>query len=640
MGMLRRILDVFSASSSGTSTLTGNAGWLAGLDYHGWATSSGEPVTADTAMTLPVYFRCAVNLSEDIAKLPLLLYRRLDRGKDRAPEHPVYRLIHDSPSPIMSAFSFRETMQFYAATWGNGLAEIERDGAGRPLALWLIHPSRVEMRRDTNRAWYYAVRVSDIDGGSTNVVRLELDDVFHLHGLGLNALWGVSIFRLAAESLGLGLAAQRFGAAFFGNGAAAAGILSHPQTLKPDARKHLRESWEKMHSGAGNVGRTAILEEGVKYEKIMIPPEEAQYLQTRQFQIEEIARWFRMPPQKVGHLERAQGWSTLEAMNRDYSTDTLLPWTTRWEQEIQRKLLNDLEREQYFAEHLFLGLLRADSKERGEFYTKQLANGAMSPNDIREAENMNPLPDGDIYLVPMNMQSLSQAARPAPASQPPPPPVTEGQASGQTAAARVQGLAPVIQDVAGRCARRAARACADARKRPDFTAWLSGFKQDHRRYILEAFGSLFQSFGVELSAAGAGISRHLESLDKVGGESAAAAALGRAMTDALISDLAVRVPAAEAPSAAAADIAALRAEIVEFSERQPSVNVNFGPQTRRAVTRTIERDERNFITRIRETEDDTISVDAAAKIEPQPKVETRIERDGRKRIVKVVEVEK
>ena len=444
------ILDYLFASGLENPALNDPNTWL--VDWFGGRkTVSGERVTSETAMTLSVYYACLRNVAEDMGKLPLILYKRLDpRGKDRATSHPLYRLLHDEPNSEMCSVTFVETLQHHAAAWGNGYAEIERDGANRPISLWPIHPSRVMVKRNSSRL-YYEVRVDDLNAPA-RVVAMDAENIFHLRGLGPSGVEGYSVLRLAAETIGLTIAAQKFGAAFFANGANPGGLLTHPSKLSPEAAKRLRESWEAKHAGASNTHRVAVLEEGMKWEKMGVPPEEAQFLQTRQFQVEDVCRWFRMPPSKVGHLERAQGWSTLETMNRDYVTDTLMPWAARWRQEIARKLLAEKERDVYFAEFLFLALLQADAKDRAEFYTKMLGNGSMSPNDIREAENMNPIDGGDIYLVPNSYQTVDNAgAKPEPPAEPQPPtPPHPEPAKDDSAAEAVARMRVLFEDAAQR----------------------------------------------------------------------------------------------------------------------------------------------------------------------------------------------
>jgi len=385
---------------------------LQSMGYIGRSTA-GETVSPESATQLAVYMACLRNLSEDIAKLPLPVYKRLEpRGKQRAYEHPLYRVLHDAPNSEMTSFSFRETMQANALSWGNAYAEIERNAMGQAVALWPIHPSRVTCCRE-NGAVYYRVH-----GDRNNpTVDIPAADMFHLHGLGGDALQGYSVLRAASEAIGLGIATQKFSAAFFGNGAHHGVALIHPAKLTPEAQKNLRESWERAHRGAGQSHGTAVLHQGIKVEKLTLAPEEAQMLESRQYSNEEICRYFRMPPHKVQHLEHAN-FSAIEHQSIEYVTDTLMPWCVRWEAEIRRKLFGEQD-DQYFAEHLLAGLLRGDSAARATFYRELYNIASLSPNDIREMENLNPIPGdaGNKYYIQANMTTLEKlAAAPPPAT--------------------------------------------------------------------------------------------------------------------------------------------------------------------------------------------------------------------------------
>lgn len=369
----------------------------------GATTTAGETVTPDGALQLSAYFRCIANLSEDVGKLPMILYEVLDRGKRRATKHPLYRLLHTTPNRTQTAINFREMLIAAAAGWGDGYAEIERDRTGEPIALWPVHPSRVDIVGDSRNRVY---RVRNDDG---KYVAVTADDMIHIEGQGKRAI------QIKAESLGVSLAAQKFAAAYYGNGMGISMAIIHPGKLSPEAHARMRESWSAMHQGAGRAHKPFIGEENLRVEKISIPANEAQFLETRVFQIEEICRWFRMPPHKIQHLQRAAGWSTLESANTDYLTDTLLPWFVRVEQEFERKLLRPDEQGQYDIEFLYEGLLRGDSAARASFYTAMFNLGAMSSNDIRERENLNPREGGDTYLTPGNLMTDAQREK---ASQP------------------------------------------------------------------------------------------------------------------------------------------------------------------------------------------------------------------------------
>jgi len=369
--------------------------------YHSLA---GVNVTPKKALSLSVYYACIRNISEDIAKVPFLTYERQPNGdKSRAFDNPVYDILQGSANPDQDSMSVRELLTQWAVGWGNGLAEIQWSQSGQPAALWPIHPSRVRPQRDKSGLLVY-----EISNDNQQPTYIYPENMLHIKGLGGDGYWGYSVLKFAAESIGLGIAAQQFGSAFFGNGASVSGTLEHPGKLSDEAYKHLRESWSEKHAGVHNAHKPAILEEGMKWNTISVPPNEAQFLETRQFNVEDVCRWFRMPLHKVQHHIRAQGWSTLDAQNTDYVTDCLMTWMTRWESEVARKLFPGDRR--HFSEHLIAGLLRGDMKSRAAFYRVMWGIGTMSINEIRRAENQNSVDGGDQYFVPMNMTTLDRAA--------------------------------------------------------------------------------------------------------------------------------------------------------------------------------------------------------------------------------------
>jgi HK97 family phage portal protein len=392
--------------------------------------TAGVSVSQETALTYAAVWQAVTLISGQVASLPLILYKRLDGGgKERFTGHPLYRLLHDEPNPEMSSFIFRETLQAHVLTWGNAYAEIQRNAGNAPVALWPIPPDRVTPDRDprTNALLY---RVFNPKSGRE--VTIPAADMLHIPGLGFDGAVGYSVIQKARESIGLGIAAERFGAAFFGNGSTFGGILTHPKALQPDARKRIRESVEQQHAGPARAHKFMLLEEGLSYTKIGVPPQDAQFLQTRQFQVEEIARWFNLPPHKLKHLERSTN-NNIEHQNLEYYIDCLRTWLVRWEQEIRRKLIAPAERKIQFAEFLVDALLRGDTASRYAAYAVGRQWGWLSPDDVRERENMNPLPGGagEIYLVPSNMMDASRvkdlpvpgtAPAPAPAAEPAPEP--------------------------------------------------------------------------------------------------------------------------------------------------------------------------------------------------------------------------
>lgn len=370
-----------------------------------WAsppTSTGVAVTEQTALNYSAVWAAVSLISSQVASLPLILYKRLPNGgKDRMARHPLHWLLHDEPNSEMTSFVFRETLTAHVLSWGNGYAEIERDGAGRPIGLWPLTPDRVTPVRD-KRTLALKYHVTDPNGGQAAL--LDPQDMLHIPGLGFDGTVGYDVISKARESIGVGMATERFGGAFFGNGATFGGVLEHPGKLSPAAQKLLTDQIEAKHGGLSKAHRFIILQEAMKYTQLGVPPEAAQFLESRKFQVIEVCRWFNIPPHKLRDLERAT-FSNIEQQAIEFVTDTLRPWLIKWEQEIQRKLIPRLEQGIQFAEHLVDGLLRGDIASRYAAYAVGRQWGWLSPDDVRERENMNPLPDkqGEMYLVPTNM---------------------------------------------------------------------------------------------------------------------------------------------------------------------------------------------------------------------------------------------
>ena len=375
-------------------------------------TTSGKTVTERSAMQMTAVYSCVRILSEAVAGLPLHLYKYTDSGgKAMALDHPLYHLLHDEPNPEMSSFVFRETLMTHLLLWGNAYAQIIRNGKNEIVALYPLMPNKMSVDRDeTGRLYYTYYRGSDEaikDKGSS--VTLQPSDVLHIPGLGFDGLVGYSPIAMAKNAIGMAIACEEYGAKFFANGAAPGGVLEHPGTIKDPQR--VRESWQSTFGGSGNANKIAVLEEGMKYTPIGISPEQAQFLETRKFQINEIARIFRVPPHMVGDLEKSS-FSNIEQQSLEFVKYTLDPWVIRWEQSIQRSLLSRDEKAVYFVKFNLEGLLRGDYQSRMNGYAIGRQNGWMSANDIRELENLDRIPaedGGDLYLINGNMLPLKNA---------------------------------------------------------------------------------------------------------------------------------------------------------------------------------------------------------------------------------------
>lgn len=374
--------------------------------------SSGKVVTERSAMQMTAVYACVRILSEAIAGLPLHMYRyKDDGGKEKALDHPLYLLLHDEPNPEMSSFVFRETLMTHLLLWGNAYAQIIRNGKGEVVALYPLMPNKMTASRDETGQLYYTYQKSqeELPKDNTYTVTLHPSDVLHIPGLGFDGLVGYSPIAMAKNAIGLAIATEEYGSKFFANGAAPSGVLEHPGTIKDPQR--VRESWMSQFGGPANSNKIAVLEEGLKYTPISISPEQAQFLETRKFQINEIARIFRVPPHMVGDLEKSS-FSNIEQQSLEFVKYTLDPWVVRWEQSIQRTLLTPEEKKTYFVKFNVEGLLRGDYQSRMSGYATARQNGWMSANDIRELENLDRIPaedGGDLYLVNGNMLPLNKA---------------------------------------------------------------------------------------------------------------------------------------------------------------------------------------------------------------------------------------
>ena len=374
--------------------------------------TSGKIVTERSAMQMTAVYSCVRILAEAIAGLPLHLYTyKEDGGKEKAIGHPLYLLLHDEPNPEMSSFVFRETLMTHLLLWGNAYAQIIRNGKGEVVALYPLMPNRMTVDRDSSGQLFYSYQMNNSDAPTmkAGTVILKPSDVLHIPGLGFDGLVGYSPIAMAKNAIGLAIATEEYGAKFFANGATPGGLLEYPGTVKDPDR--VRESWNKGFSGSQNAGKVAILEEGMKYTPISIAPEQAQFLETRKFQINEIARIFRVPPHMVGDLEKSS-FSNIEQQSLEFVKYTLDPWVVRWEQSLSRALFTPEEKKQYFFKFNVEGLLRGDYQSRMNGYATARQNGWMSANDIRELENLDHIPaeeGGDLYLINGNMLPLVHA---------------------------------------------------------------------------------------------------------------------------------------------------------------------------------------------------------------------------------------
>ena len=447
--------------------------------------TAGVRVNEDTALTCAAVWACVRAISEDLAALPCHAYRkRADGGREVLDGNTVDWMLQTQANPETVAFCFRETLIAHALTWGNGYAEIERDAAGRPVWLWQLTPDRVCPERDSRGRLYYDV----YNPGDANTA-LPAEDVLHVRGLGFDGLVGYSVIRMAARSIGAGIAASDSAASFFANDSTPGGILSHPARLSPEAAKNLRESWKRRHGGPLNRREVAVLEEGLTWNPTGLPPRDAQLIEAMQFTPAEICRWFRVPPHKIADLLRAP-FSNIEEQEIAYVIDALVPWAVRVEQEVNAKLFRGSRLGAQFVKHNFAGRLRGNVTARSQFYTQLLDRGVFSINDVLELEDRNPVgPDGDKRFVQQNMQLLDKAGEEPPPGQVPAAPATP--TAKPKPKAEGMALLPVLEDACKRVFRREEHRVNDALKKTDGNAeallvWLDSTEEDRRTYLIEA----------------------------------------------------------------------------------------------------------------------------------------------------------
>ncbi len=398
MIIINIILKLFKSRAEPKNSFFGNT-----YSFFFGNTTSGKTVNERTAMQTTAVYACVRILAETIASLPLHTYRYTEGGKQKAREHPLYNLLSNAPNPEMTSFVFRETLMGHLLLWGNSYSQIIRDGRGKVIALYPLLPDKMTVNRSEKGEIYYLYNKE----GKEYI--LTKDEVLHIPGLGFDGLIGYSPIAMAKNAIGMAIACEEYGASFFANGANPGGVLEHPGVLKDPAK--VRESWNAVYQGSANAHRIAVLEEGMKFQPIGIPPEQAQFLETRKFQINEIARIFRVPPHMVGDLEKSS-FSNIEQQSLEFVKYTLDPWVVRWEQALQKALLLPSEKRIYFVKFNVDGLLRGDYASRMNGYAVARQNGWMSANDIRELEDMNRIPaefGGDLYLVNGNMTKLADA---------------------------------------------------------------------------------------------------------------------------------------------------------------------------------------------------------------------------------------
>lgn len=369
--------------------------------------SAGKSVTPRNAIQVSVVYACVRVIAETIASLPFGVFQETTEGSVKALEHPLYRIIHDEPNSEMTSFIWREAMLTHLLLWGNSYSQIIRSGRGKIIGLYPLLPDHMEVDRD-EKSGQLTYTYSTTKG---ETVRLRPEDVLHIPGLGFDGIMGYSPIAVEKNAIGLGIAAEEYGSKFFSNGATPSGILTHPNTVKNP--KALREAWMEAYGGSSNSNRVAILEEGMTFTRISMPNNEAQFLETRKFQVSEICRIYRVPPHMIGDLDRAT-FSNIENQSISFAVHTIRPWLVRIEQAMNRALFPEKEKGIFYVRFNMDGLMRGDYKSRMEGYAIGRQNGWLNANDIRALENMNPIPEeqgGNVYLVNGNMIPIHVAAQ-------------------------------------------------------------------------------------------------------------------------------------------------------------------------------------------------------------------------------------
>jgi len=484
---------------------------------------TGINVTEDSALSSTAVFNGIKILAETTSSLPLHLYRRSGRGKDRYTAHPLYIKMHLKPNPEMTSMNFRESQMVQNIMWGDCYSEIEREESGRVLNLWPLLSKNTTMKR-VNGELVYFYRLPD---GSEKI--LSRFNVLHIPGFGATGINGLNPILRCKEAIGLSLALEQYGATFFGNGANPDGVLMHPMELSEKAKDSLRKEWDNRHQGLSKSHRMAVIEEGMKYERIGVTPEESQAIEARKFQVVEVARILNMPVHMLKDLDRAS-FNNIEHMSLEFVTYTLRPWLVRFEQNYTVQLLSDKEQAKYFFEFLVDGLLRGDVQTRFSAYTSGIQNGIYSPNDVREMENRNPYEGGDVYVMQLNMVPVDLLGEVQTGSEPEPEEPPEGDESSVRSieyhehditevrdAKIVKGLSQIAtryhrllintyQQIVSKetiAIKRMAKKQFEERGVSGFNTWVGEFYAQHSEYVTEKLRPILRTYQ-ELIAREAG----------------------------------------------------------------------------------------------------------------------------------------
>jgi HK97 family phage portal protein len=390
----------------------------------GGATTAGVTVNERTALSDPTVFGCVRVLADTVGQLPLKVFRVSPSGRTVDRQHPLYTLLHDLPSPELTPYELKSTLQGHLALWGNAFAEVVRDGLGNIKSLWPLRPDMMQRERDSagNRVYLYRLPSGELVKWTWSNPARTPSPILHIRGLGGDGWTGYAPLSLLRQSIGLTVAASDYGARLFSNGARPGGVLQTAGTLSPAVRDAMKQSWEAAHRGLTQAHRIAVLEAGVTWQQVGINPDDAQFLETRKFQVAEICRIFRVPPHMVADVERSTSWGTgIEQQQIGFLQYTLMPWLVAWEQALARDLLTLQGWSTHQIRFVVDGLLRADIKTRYEAYQIARQNGVLSADEWRALEDQEPIAGegGDDYWRPANMVVVGEAP-PAPPNPEPP----------------------------------------------------------------------------------------------------------------------------------------------------------------------------------------------------------------------------
>lgn len=411
-------------------------------------------VNEDSALKYSAVWAAVNIISGAVGFLPLIPYQRFNNGKKRIYDHDIFKIIR-RPNPFMDSLTFRQTLQAHVLIWGNGYAEIERNGKGEPVNLWPLLPHLVSPKIKEDRLIY---EINSLNQG--NVVNLDYTNVLHIHGLGFDGLKGYSPIEYAASNIALGIASEKNATAFFNNDSTPSGLLTTEQPLKKETKELVEKGWEDKHKSLDDKYRIAVLHSGLKYQPIGLSAKDAQLIESRKYGVSDVARWFTIPPHMIGDLEKAT-FSNIEHQGMAFVTWTLARWLKKWELEINYKLFSTAEQNTHFVEFLEDALLRGDTKTRAESYQIALGGnnnpGYMSVNEVRERENLPDTPGGDVLFRP-NYEKTDNK----------------------------EDVTNLIKTIWDRIITKETKAVQKALKKPDnFLEWVKEFYNKHAIYVMQ-----------------------------------------------------------------------------------------------------------------------------------------------------------